>query len=62
MTLEQRVANCEHYIAALISSSNLKNNYNEYDKEALRNTDSTQGEDIAQNTADIDYIKIMEDL
>ena len=56
MTLEQRVANCEHYIAALISSTNLKDEYNEYDKEALRSTDNKQGGDIDQNTADIDFI------
>lgn len=62
MTLEQRVSNLEHYLTVLISSNNLKETYNNYDKEALRNADSTQGESIAQNTADIDYIKIMEDL
>ena len=63
MTLEQRVANCEHYIAALISDGNRKDRYNEFDKDALRDTDTKQGvvidknvEDIDQNTADIDFI------
>lgn len=46
----------------LISSINKKEGYDKAEKDGIRQAEGTQRESIDQNTADIDYIKIMEDL
>ena len=62
MDLETRVANLENLVNALIKKIDNDKFYDSADKDALRQTDGTQKADIDKNTADIDYIMIMEDL
>lgn len=62
MDLETRVANLESLVSALIKRIDNDKFYDNADKQALRVTDGTQAEGIEKNTADIDYIMIMEDL
>lgn len=62
MDLEKRVENLENLVGALIKRIDNDKFYVNADKDALRVTDGTQAEDIEKNTADIDYIMIMEDL
>ena len=62
MDLEKRVANLENLVGALIKRIDNDKYYANADTSALRHTDGTQAEGIEKNTADIDYIMIMEDL
>lgn len=62
MDLEKRVANLENLVGALIKRIDNDKYYANADTSALRQTDGTQAEGIEKNTADIDYIMIMEDL
>lgn len=62
MDLEKRVANLENLVGALIKRIDNDKFYANADTSALRQTDGTQAQDIEKNTADIDYIMIMEDL
>lgn len=62
MDLEKRVANLENLVGALIKRIDNDKYYANADTNALRQTDGTQAEGIGKNTADIDYIMIMEDL
>ena len=62
MDLEKRVANLENLVSALIKRIDNDRYYANADTNALRQTDGTQADGIEKNTADIDYIMIMEDL
>lgn len=62
ISLETRLTNVENMLRALISKIDNDKLYQGYNDDALRTTDSNQEKNIAQNTADVDYIKIMEDL
>lgn len=62
MDLEKRVANLENLVGALIRRIDNDKFYANADTNALRQIDGTQAEGIGKNTADIDYIMIMEDL
>ena len=62
MDLEKRVENLENLVGALIKRIDNDKYYANADTDALRQTDGTQAEGIEKNTADIDYIMIMEDL
>ena len=62
MDLEKRVANLENLVGALIKRIDNDKFYANADTSALRQTDGTQASDIEKNTADIDYIMIMEEL
>ena len=62
MDLEKRVANLENLVGALIKRIDNDKYYANADTNALRQTDGTQAQGIEKNTADIDYIMIMEDL
>ncbi len=62
MYLEKRVANLENLVGALIKRIDNDKFYANADTSALRQTDGNNAEGIEKNTADIDYIMIMEDL
>lgn len=60
--INTRITNLENLVGALIKRIDNDKYYNDADKNGLRQTDSNQAEGIEKNTADIDYIMIMEDL
>ena len=62
MTVDERLANLENLVGALIKRIDNDKFYANADTSALRQTDGTQAEGIEKNMADIDYIMIMEDL
>ena len=60
--MQIRINKLENLVGALIKRIDNDKYYANADINALRQTDGTQAEGIEKNTADIDYIMIMEDL
>lgn len=54
--LEKKCAMLQSYFDSLVKKSNLDKSYTDADISGVRSTTSTQGSDIEQNTADIDFI------
>lgn len=53
MTIEQRLTNLENLVNNYMKAEVRKGQYNEYDKSALRHTDSEHSEKIEINASDI---------
>lgn len=62
LTIEQRLSNLENLVHALSQKIDNNKYYTDADMQGNRQSMDGTGSQVEQNTADIDYIMIMEDL